>query len=162
MVSTEEVAIRLGDYVWRHVSVSVACANRTKTIPREGDTFSIRRSPRQKDLANLMPLLDRSDLTFETRQAAVWIVSDDASYSDLGSLVQTLGISVGGREYPSVGSGERIIRAEDTAKAMNICEEAGIDITRKKIWKDRRAVLGGVSEGDVRRWLVARIVEYEQ
>ena len=36
---------------------------------------------------------------------------------------------------------------------MKICEEAGIDVTRKAIWRDRRRILGDLKDRDLKRWL---------
>jgi len=36
---------------------------------------------------------------------------------------------------------------------MKICADAGIDITRKKIWKDRWTVLHGLPDDKLKNWL---------
>ena len=41
----------------------------------------------------------------------------------------------------------------DAAKAMRICAMAGIDVTRKAIWRDRKQILGGLGEGELKQWL---------
>ncbi len=73
------------------------------------------------------------------RQAAVWIVTDNADYADLGILVRN--------------SGSRAIDASDTARAMRLCDEAGIDVKRKAIWRDRKQIAAEVSEPDLKGWL---------
>ena len=36
---------------------------------------------------------------------------------------------------------------------MKICDEAGIDITKKRVWYDRQTVLNGLPSGDMKTWL---------
>jgi hypothetical protein len=143
MVTTAESKVQLTSQEWLSVSPDAACANRPRDIPGSGDTFSVQRSPQQAELAKLMPVLDMARVDTETRQAAVWIVTDNADYSDLGILVAS--------QFGFGGS--RVINEQETARAMRICDEAGIDITRKAIWRDRQRVISGLKEGDLKAWL---------
>ena len=92
-----------------------------------------------------MPVLDKAGVSYAVRQAAVWIVTDDADYGDLGILVS--------RPVLQALGGTRTIREPEAARAMRICEEAGIDITSKAIWGDRQKILAGLEEGDFKTWL---------
>ena len=87
MVTTAESKVRLTGDDWRRVSVSAACANRPRDIPGSGDTFTVQRSPHQAELERLIPVLDKARVPYAVRQAAVWIVTDNADYGDLGILV---------------------------------------------------------------------------
>lgn len=145
MVSTAERKIRLSTEDWISVDVSVACANRPKDIPGSKDSFRVQRSPHQVELARLMPFLDKARAPYTVRQAAVWIVTDNANYRDLGVLVS-------GQVWPRT----RQINELETARAMKICDEAGINITRKRIWRDRNTVLRGLPENELKRWLKAK------
>lgn len=148
MVTTTESKVRLTSDDWQSISVSASCANRRRDVPGNEDSFTVQRSPHQKELAKLMPVMDKAGVNSATRQAAVWIVTDDASYSDLGILVS--------RPYYQLTGGTRTIREEETARAMQICDEAGIDVTRKRIWSDRQRVLQGLEEGALKKWLEAK------
>jgi hypothetical protein len=143
MVTTEAASVALTTTDWTPMSVSAACANRPRDIPGEGDTFSVQRSPRQAELARLMPALAAAGVDSETRQAAVWIITDDADYDDLGILVVS--------QFGFGGS--RVINELEAARALQICDEAGIDITRKAIWRDRRRIASGLDQSDLRTWL---------
>jgi hypothetical protein len=157
MVTTEESKTRITGDDWRHLSVSAACANRPRDIPGSGDTFSVQRSPHQEELARLMPILNKAGVGYATRQAAVWIVTDNANYSDLGTLVTRQVPAFGGIQpfggFQPFGGGTRTICEADAARAMKICDEAGIDITRKRIWYDCQTVLNGLPDGDIKTWL---------
>lgn len=142
MVTTTEIKVRLTTDDWQSVSVPSACANRPRDIPGSGDTFTVQRSPHQQELARLMPVLDKAGVPYDVHQAAVWIVTDNADYGDMGILVSGFG-----------GFGPRVIGEEDTARAMRICEEAGIDIKGKAIWRDRQLILNGLEAGELKTWL---------
>ncbi len=143
MVTTAESRIRLTSNEWEFASPDAACANRPRDIPGLGDAFTVQRSPNQAELARLMPVLDNARVDTETRQAAVWIVTDNADYSDLGILVAS--------QFGFGGS--RVINEQETARAMKICDEAGIDITRKAIWRDKRRIISGLKDAGMKAWL---------
>jgi hypothetical protein len=141
MVATAAVARTLTSTEWVTIPVPVACANRPRNIPRAGDAFTIQRSPQQADLARLMPVLDKARASFDVKQAAVWIVTDNASYSAMGILVR---------------GGSRVVGAADAARAMQLYAEAGLDLTTRAIWRDRQHILSQLADGDLKRWLQAQ------
>ncbi len=93
-----------------------------------------------------MPALDKAHVSKATRQAAVWIITDNADYNDLGILVVS--------QFGFGGS--RAINENETAQAIKIVNDAGIDITHKMIWKDKQIVLNGLKDTDLRNWLKAK------
>jgi hypothetical protein len=93
-----------------------------------------------------MPILDKAGVNTETKQAAVWIVTDDADYYDLGILVAS--------QFGFGGS--RVINEVETVRALRICDEAGIDIKRKRIWSDKKEILSGLEDGELKKWLVSK------
>lgn len=143
MVATAACKVQLTSDAWEKVSPRVACANRPKHIPHGGDKFTIRRSPKQAELARLVPVLEKAEADTGTTQAAVWIVTDDATYADLGTLI-------GG---PIGLSKNRVIKEPEAALAMKLCHEAGIDIRKKAIWRDRASILVGIPNPELRKWL---------
>ena len=157
MVGTMEKTVVLEDDDWTSVSVDATCANRTRRIPHTEDKFIIEKSPKQKELQKLLRVLRKADASFAVRQAAVWIVTDNANYADLGTLVTRRinafgGIQPFGGLQPS-GGGTRTIREPDAARAMKICDEAGIEMTRKAIWRDRETIRRALPEGELKKWL---------
>jgi hypothetical protein len=88
-----------------------------------------------------MPVLERARLDFALRQAAVWIVTVNAGYDDLGRIKFVI------ENFP------RVIDERAAARAMRLCDEAGIDITRKAIWKDRQQIIAGLEDSDLKAWL---------
>ncbi len=146
MITTAAYTIRVGPQSDQALSIAAACANRPRDIPEGDDQFAIARTPPQADLARLMPALASAQAPYAVRQAAVWILSDDADYIDLGVLVQSA------NGY----GGSRVILAPETARAMQIIDGAGIDITRRAIWRDRSEVLRQLPDGELKSWLAAR------
>jgi hypothetical protein len=146
MVTTAENKFQLDTNEWKNVLPEAACANRPKDIPSGDDTFTVQRSPKQAELMKLMPALDKAHVSKATRQAAVWIITDNADYNDLGILVVS--------QFGFGGS--RAINENETAQAIKIVNDAGIDITHKMIWKDKQIVLNGLKDTDLRNWLKAK------
>lgn len=145
MVTTAETKLTITGDDWVSLTPSAACANRSRNIPGGSDSFAVQRSPNQAELARLIPILDKAGVEYAVRQAAVWIVTDNADYGDLGSLVI--------RSQFQFYGGSRTIREKETARAMKLCEEAGIDITSKAIWQNRRKILDGLEDGELKMWL---------
>ncbi len=143
MITTKATTVRVSNDEWQEVSTSVACTNRPKDAPDSSDSFTVERAPNQQELASLMPVLDAAGVTYAVRQAAVWIVTDNADYSDLGELIE----STNGFD------GSRVINEPEAAQAMMLCDRAGIDITHKAIWGDRNEILPNVTDPEVKSWL---------
>ena len=124
---------------WGRLTVPAACANIRRAIPGEEVGFAVRAAPRQRALERLMPVLAGADR--DVVQAAVWIVTDNASYSDLGVL--------------TAGAwGPRVIGAREAVAALRFCEEAGVDVRRRAIWRDRRRMAQELEDGDLKAWLL--------
>lgn len=145
MVSTSEKTFSLKDDELHTIEISAACANRTRDIPYDDDSFYIQHSPKQRELQKLMPVLNNANVSSAVEQAAVWIVTDNADYDDLGTLVSRT-------QFQTFG-GTRVINEYETAKAMKICDEAGIDITKKAIWWDRNKIIDGLTDEQLKKWL---------
>ncbi|MGD8815267.1 MAG: hypothetical protein PVI78_12415, partial [Anaerolineales bacterium] len=90
--------------------------------------------------------------SYDVQQAAIWIITDNADYGDLGILVRSTSIT---------GIGSRVIGYEDAARAMQLVDDAGIDITSLAIWEDRDAIAEGVEDTALADWIRAREVQPE-
>lgn len=147
MVVTRDATVKL-DQTSSFVNLVVACANKPKDIPHSEDSFTLQRPQHHAELARLAPVLDRAGVDYATRQAAVWIVTDDATYAGLGMLVS--------RPIGSVSGGSRVIGPEAAARALQLCAEADIDIRGKLLLADRNAFLSSLPEGELKAWLAAQ------
>jgi hypothetical protein len=146
MVTTSEGRLRLTSDDWRFVMVSVAAAKLSKNIPSELDSFTIERLRPQSALVELLPVLERAGANYPTRQAAIWIATDNASLNELGKLTI----------HPSYSLLEDIpvIKETDAARALKLCQEAGLDITQKKIWKkSRQQLLDKLTDPELKKWM---------
>lgn len=142
MVTTATHVMRLPSTDWQHITVPAACANLPRAVPGRDDKFSVRRLPAGSDLARAAERLNAS-MPYAVRQAAVWIVTDNASYASLGKLVSRSG----------TGSSWRTIREDDAVTAMRLLSDSGIDVKRRAIWRDRAELLRGVKNEQLREWL---------
>jgi len=129
MVVTEESIHRLISDHWVCVSAPAACANFARDIPGGDDSFSVRRLPHQADLSRLMLTIDKAEISYPAMQAAVWIVTDDVSYNEMGRLVEK-------------HTGRRIIDETIAYRAIEIIVNAGINIREKRIWNDFKRIRG--------------------
>ena len=129
------------------MNVPVACANLHKAVPGTSDRFEIVESPDQDELRLLLPVLERS-VSYNVKQAAIWIITDNADYDDLGTLVSS-------SQFSFLG-GTRAINDYEASKAMWLIDKAGIDIESKAIWEDREIIFEGLKDATMREWLVRR------
>ena len=153
MVVRAPANILLETDAWLEVTVEVACANMLREVPFSKDSFDIVRAPDQSELQTLMEFLEGADdlgwkyTEFDVIQAAVWIVTDDANFEDLGTLVGS---------YTTLGPQTRSIDEDETARAMFLVDEADIDITDKEIWLDRNRIANGVLDTSLADWIRER------
>ena len=91
-----------------------------------------------------MPILEKENAPYAVCQAAVWIVTDNADYGRLGTLVSRRGDGF---------QGKRLINAYETVYAMKICDKAGINIKLKSIWSDRSSIYMSLKDVDLKKWL---------
>jgi hypothetical protein len=112
--------------------IYVTCANKSKNIPYSQDTFSIRATPPNSELAMLAKVLHKN-IDNDAAQAAVWIITDNANYEELGTLRS--GASFG----PGFG-GYRAISEKEVREALALLKKAGINYQNKAIWKDRAKI----------------------
>ncbi len=145
MVTTSGETISLTNSGWRTVTVPAACATLDGDEPHSRDSFTIVTSV-DRELTDIIAVLDESWESFEVIQAAIWIVADDARYRDLDMLVDE--------------DNERVIGPDEAGRAMQLVDEAGIDITRKHIWGDRTFILTRLDDWAVEQWLRQRIEDW--
>ena len=146
MVTTKNLTVQLVSEDWQAISVAAACADMPKNVPDGRETFTVERVPPHSELPKLIALLDKADVGFSTRQAAIWIVTNDASFAELGKLIS---------KSWQTGATSRAIQEDDVAQAMKIAESAGIDLAGRAIWRDRATVLPGVKNPKLQKWLNA-------
>lgn len=89
-------------------------------------------------------------------QAVIWIVAVNTDYAALARL----GDRANNRDPSARSAAEELMRQPidetDTAMAMRLVDEAGIDIERKAIWRDRRLIAQGAADAALRNWIEQR------
>ncbi len=123
------------------IQLEAACANLHLSEPTRDETFTIQRTPASPDLTRLIDKINSVQVDFPVEQAAVWIVTDDATFDELGMLVE-------GSRF-----GTSIIKEMDAVRAMQLVDEAGLSIRTRAIWADRSQFIGKVAEPDLTAWL---------
>lgn len=136
---TQVIQIDPGELV--STVLDAACAEMQDEVPADETGFSLQRSG-SDSLSKLMPVLEDANVEYDVAQAAVWIVTNNADYDDLGTLVSGWGYS-------------RVILEDEAARAMQLVDEAGLDITNYRIWADREMIAAEASP-ELARWLRER------
>ena len=93
MLLMETCGGRLSAGESRSYSLDTCCMNRTRHIPEEGNGFSLSVSSNQL-LQRLSEYCQNNSTTYAVRQAATWIITDNATYRDCGILSYSGGRSV--------------------------------------------------------------------
>ena len=145
MIATTTETVTLSNREWTVTSLAAACASRPLGIPDGDDHFAVQRLPAQAELAKAAKALAKADAPYAVIQAAIWIISDDADFDDLGELVESVGFNPSG--------GTRVVNEEEAARALRILSDAGIDIKSKQIWNDRDEIVEGLKDKALKRWL---------
>ncbi len=142
MVSTSNVQLDLAARQEMTVSLPAASTNIGAKKAGSDSRFSIRGATGQRDLEKLIPAMQRAAATYPVNQAAVWILTEDASYEQLGTL----------KSGPDVLA-TRIIGQADVARALRILSDAGIDVRNRAVWRDRAQLAASVENTELASWL---------
>lgn len=145
MVATSATEVVLSGDAWTSIAVDAACADMPLAIPSVDDTFQIQRAPRDRDLQRLAKVLERTRPPFAVRQAAVWILTDDADFNALGTLVR--------RSVFTPFGGTRMIDEMSAVWAMHLLVEAGVDLTDFAITWDGEWLADELPDGEHKSWL---------
>jgi hypothetical protein len=141
MVILHQASTSIKPFGQAEILLDAACANLHLNEPTQEDTFTILRAPNSELLTEIVNKLVTAKVEYPVEQAAVWIVTDDATYDELGLLVE-------GSRF-----GSSIINENDALRAMMLVEDAGLDIRSYVIWQDRTQLVGMVNETDLSDWL---------
>ena len=137
MIATADVTSGFENNDWQTVAVPVACANYNRAVPKTSDAFTLQEPPQV--LRKLAPVLGRTKVSADAKQAAVWIIADDANSYELSG-----------------------IRAGDIILALQMCDQAGYDITDRLIWGWASTyILEHFPESPLRDWLKDAVVRLE-
>ncbi len=123
------------------VLLDVACANLRRSEPTGSDTFTVQRAPESPVLSVLIDRLSGAGVDFPVEQAAVWIITDDASYDELGMLVK------------DTRFGDPVITENDAARALMLIDQAGLNVHQRLIWEDLIQLWAKADDPDVSDWM---------
>jgi hypothetical protein len=127
------------------IQLEAACANLHLTEPTQENTFTIQRIPRPYKLAKIIDELNITRVDYPVEQAAIWIVTDDATFDELGMLVE-------GSRF-----GTSIVNEEVALRAMMLLDQAGLNIREYAIWGEHSQLMVKVTDSDLSAWLSDQI-----
>ena len=114
MVTTSATLVALKPNETKSLSVPVASANLPRRAPGSSSELFLEQVADQPALKRIVWHMQAVELPFEVRQAAVWIVTDDATYQGLSRL--------------------DTMRPGYAMHALRLLEESGIKLGRFSIW----------------------------
>jgi len=123
------------------IKVDAACASLHLAAPGSADTFAMVRSSKLPEVTKVIDQLNARQVEYPVEQAAIWIVTDDATYDELGMLV-------GGSSF-----GAPLIQENEATRAMMLIDQAGVDVSKYSIWRDRTLLNAKVTDADPKAWL---------
>jgi hypothetical protein len=141
MVIRRPVSASLQRYGQAEITLEAACANLHLTEPTQENTFTIQRIPGSYQLAKIIDELNITQVDYPVEQAAIWIVTDDATFDELGMLVE-------GTRF-----GTSIINEEVALRAMMLVDQAGLNIREYAIWGDHSQLMVKVTDPELSAWL---------
>lgn len=141
MVVLHPASVKIDPKGSADVQLDVACANLHLIEPTKDNSFTIQRTPNPATLMAVLEKLNSAEFDFPVEQAAVWIVTDDATFDELGMLVKDSRF------------GTSVINETDAVQAMMLVDDAGLAIQDHAIWRDISKLLGKVSVPPLSSWL---------
>jgi hypothetical protein len=123
------------------IQLDAACANFHLTEPAQENKFTIQRTPESPLLTKIIDKLNSTKVDYPVEQAAIWIVTDDVTFDELGILVE-------GSRF-----GSSIINENDTLRAMMLVDEAGLHIRDYAIWEDRMQLISKATDVSLSTWM---------
>jgi len=144
LIARRDGALVLTDDDPHEWGVPTRPVHRTRPIPQPQDRFEIRHADEHTGPRNVMWLFQGMILHPRigpfVEQLALWIASEDAGYDDLV-------------EYAGTGA----LPSEDAvALAIVYMDRAGIDVTRKRIWRERERFVPALNDAGLKQFFETR------
>ncbi|MCX6646681.1 MAG: hypothetical protein NTY09_10030 [bacterium] len=163
MVVTKTAELDLPALGTFEVIVQTASLETHESVPVPGNYFTAV-GDFSSALTDLIRVIGDSEDSYETIQAAVWIVTENPDYADMGIMRIKDGVVTGysyqdfeGTDLTDEDRGDRLITAEDVVQAMIYAEQAGMDVHRKHIWIDNDEILNDLPAGVLLDWLTEKV-----
>ncbi len=127
MITLGEERISLGPKKFATRDLAAACVELWGRVPLPRDVLAYLPGKKLPGAASLFPLLAERRLPWEGWQAALWILTDDATFKEMNRS----------RPHRPGEPQARPIPPLLFAAAMMVVEEAGFPLERKRCWKDK-------------------------
>ena len=155
MIARRDGWIVLDDSDWHDWSLRAVARQHTGGTPGDDDPLEILQPNTAVQLEELMYQIQAGTYTVAdsprlypprthgVEQAAVWIVDANSNY-------QTIGPRVEDRRVPAQYA---------VAFALVFCDLAGIDVTDRRVWRDRRDIFRDLRDPGLNAWYQVRAVD---
>ena len=146
MISIKKVKIRIGKDKKKNIYIDAVSINFKKRIPNISNVFSVVKNSKMDFLNKVIENTKNLKVKHNVIQATIWIVTDNVTYDDFKRFVIGL---------------KSILKADDIVKAMQICENSGVDITKKAIIRAKEILLESLTNKALKNWLKNKTPEKE-
>ena len=148
MIARRDGWIVLDDSDWHDWSFRAVARQRTGGTPADDDPLEILQPNTAGQLEELMYQIQEGTYTvgdsptlypprtYGVEQAAVWITDTDSNY-------QTIAPRVEDRRIPAQYA---------VAFALVFCDRAGVDVSDRRVWRDRRDIFEGLRDQGLNAW----------
>lgn len=159
MVALTSSSITVPADAYRHstyiLPVPAASTNFTRNIPVAGNLFTIQRSSPNKEITRVVLLMAKARVSYPVSQAAIWIVTDNVTSTDLDTLISRPEVFSKRSfvEFKAWERGTKVINPYEAARAIRYCADAGVNITSKAIWTERKAIAAALDDSELKYWI---------
>ena len=157
MIATHGAEISLTSDGYLGSRVAAASASMRRHVGGVRQRFRILPTPPNPDLARLVAYFCLKLPTYRLRQAAIWAITDNASYEDLQKYVTPLT----GADYLVIEDEDREFDAGEAVNTLMILDAAGLDVHNFALWRDRQEIFWQLVEEDVDGWQWLREMDAE-
>ncbi|MEM1574214.1 MAG: hypothetical protein QXY96_07055 [Candidatus Methanomethylicaceae archaeon] len=152
MVATKTITVDLTTKKEVKVSVPSACVDIERDVPESHSRFNIYISPKSEDLKKLMNLLEKESHSNVVKQVAIWIITNDVNREELDSIYIVRTSSV---LNPFFVTTRPAATNDDVIIALMLLEKAGINISNKRIVRERISAIKGLSSETCQEFCVS-------
>ncbi len=151
LISTKTLNIMLPGNNEAETIVEAVALDRVLSVPTEANAFSVTMGdPKWVELAQR---LADAQTDAATQQAAIWIAVQDVNFEEMGILLYS----------DMYGNSHRQIEPLQAAFALLLCADSGIDIKKRRIWRDHHILVAALAADDMARqgilgvWALAQL-----
>ena len=137
--------------------LNIASTDIEKYLPDSDSKYEIVNHQLEGNLKKIIEILNIEEVRYTVFQAAIWIVQNDAQYTQLGKLVwvdQLYPIMSPISKFDALNKAKRAIEGDEVAEVLFYCDKLGMDVSKFKIWNDYNLMFKTITNSKLKNWLI--------